>query len=189
VRIDLDHFKYVNDTMGHEAGDYVLTVVADILRAETRAEDLAARVGGDEFVLLLAPDSTEQDGAELAHRILEQIKSPQHFRGKTIRVGASFGVAGLGGGLLDRENLTIGADAALYEAKEAGRNRVHLYTPDLHDAVLSRRELARELRLAVGRDEFEPYFQAQFDAQTYEIVGVETLARWQAFLCQNSRST
>jgi len=180
VRIDLDHFKYVNDTMGHEAGDYVLTVVAEILRSETRPADLAARVGGDEFVLLLGPDATELDGQKTAERILDQIKSPKQYKNKTIRVGASFGVAGLGGGLLEREHLAIGADAALYEAKEAGRNRVHLYTPVLHEAVLERRELARELRLAVGRDEFVPFFQPQFDAHTFEIIGVETLARWQS---------
>jgi len=180
VRIDLDHFKYVNDTMGHEAGDFVLKSVARILEDEIRADDLAVRVGGDEFVLLLGPGATEDNGVEVATRILERIKEPRLYKDRTIRVGASFGVSGLGGNLLDRDELIIGADAALYEAKEAGRNRVHLYTPELHDSVLSRRDLARELRLAVGRDELEPFFQALYDAQTRQIVGVETLARWRS---------
>ncbi|MEM9341646.1 MAG: EAL domain-containing protein [Pseudomonadota bacterium] len=180
VRIDLDHFKYVNDTMGHEAGDFVLKCVAEILSEETKADDLAVRVGGDEFLLLLGRGSTEADGLTVAKRILKRIRAPKSFEDKTIRVGASFGVAGLAGGLLHKDDLIIAADAALYEAKEAGRNRVHLYTPELHNQVLSRRDIARELRLAVGRDEFEPFFQAQYDARTRRIVGVETLARWRS---------
>ena len=178
VRIDLDHFKYVNDTMGHEAGDFILCEVANILREETKSADLTARVGGDEFVLLLAPGSTSQDGEQLANRMLKRIKLPKYFENKSVRVGASFGVASTFDGLLEFDQLIIGADAALYEAKVTGRNRTHLYSPELHRAVQARRTLARELRRAVARSEFEPYFQPQFDARTHEVVGVETLARW-----------
>jgi diguanylate cyclase (GGDEF)-like protein/PAS domain S-box-containing protein len=180
VRIDLDHFKYVNDTMGHKAGDFALTEVARILKEETKGCDLAARVGGDEFVLLLGPNETAENGATLANRMLTRIREPKSFENRLIRFGASFGIASSEGGLLDFDELLIGADAALYEAKDLGRNRVRLYTPELHTVVLERRTLARELRRAVAQQEFEPFFQPQFDAETFEITGVETLARWQS---------
>ncbi len=178
VRIDLDHFKYVNDTMGHEAGDFILCEVSRILSEETKTSDLAARVGGDEFVLLLDPKTTSEQGEALADRMLARIKEPKLFENRTLRVGASFGVASTNDGILSLDELIIGADAALYQAKEAGRNRIRRYTSELHETVLSRRTLARELRRAVARQEFEPYFQPQLDATTHEVVGVETLARW-----------
>lgn len=178
VRIDLDHFKYVNDTLGHEAGDFCLCCVADILREETKAGDLPVRVGGDEFVILLGLNNTSQHGATVARRMLERIKAPKRMGSKTIRIGASFGVASTHDGLLPIEELTIGADAALYEAKDLGRNTVRLYSPALHNSVIERRSLAREIRRAVSNEEFVPFYQPQFDAVTRSIVGVETLARW-----------
>lgn len=178
VRIDLDHFKYVNDTLGHEAGDFVLCNVADILREETKEGDLPVRVGGDEFVILLGVGNTSEAGDIVAQRMLERIRQPSSFEGKTVRVGASFGIASTHDGLLPIETLTIGADAALYEAKDVGRDCVRLYTPELHSTVIGRRTLALEIRRAITNREFLPYFQPQFDAQTHDIVGVETLARW-----------
>lgn len=178
VRIDLDHFKYVNDTLGHEAGDYCLCCVADILREETKAGDLPVRVGGDEFVILLGPGNTSQEGETVAERMLERIRMPKRMGAKSLRIGASFGVASTHDGLLPIDELTIGADAALYEAKDLGRNSVRLYTPALHDSVIARRSLAREIRRAISKEEFVPYFQPQFDAVTRSVIGVETLARW-----------
>ncbi|MEM1431576.1 MAG: EAL domain-containing protein [Pseudomonadota bacterium] len=178
VRIDLDHFKYVNDTIGHDAGDFVLCEVGRILREETDAQDLPARVGGDEFLILLRPGTVSGDGVALAERILKRVRAPLIYQTKTIRVGASFGVASSADGILPTPELVVGADAALYEAKELGRNCIRLYTPDLHTDVLGRRCMARELRRAVASEEFEPHFHPQFDAYTRELVGVETLARW-----------
>lgn len=180
IRIDLDHFKYVNDTMGHEAGDYVLCRVADILDKETKDDDLAVRVGGDEFVLLLSQGSTEAAAFTIAERILSRISLPLYFDSKTIRVGSSFGIASLNSDIVSHEGLLVAADAALYEAKEAGRNRVHLYTPELNREVMLRRDLARELRLGIARQEFEPFFQPQVDAATGALSGVEVLARWRS---------
>lgn len=180
VRVDLDHFKYINDTMGHAAGDFVLCEVARVLREETKASDLPVRTGGDEFVILLAPELSSLEGQAVAERMLGRIKQPKDFGDKTIRVGASFGVASTRDGLLPLEQLLVGADAALYEAKDLGRNKVRMYTPELHGAVLDRRELAREIRLAIANEEFVPFFQAQFCAKTHEIVGVETLVRWRS---------
>ena len=180
VRIDLDHFKYVNDTLGHAAGDFVLCEVAEILRQETASEDLPVRIGGDEFVVFLAEEATIEDGQEMAERMLVRIGEPKRFGEKAVRVGASFGVASTREGLLPSDQILVGADAALYLAKENGRNTISLYTQDLHNSVLDRRELARELRLAVSREEFVPYFQPQFDAKSHRIVGVETLVRWKS---------
>ncbi|MEP6064670.1 MAG: EAL domain-containing protein [Paracoccaceae bacterium] len=180
VRIDLDHFKYVNDTLGHEAGDFVLCEVAKILRDETKGDDLPVRVGGDEFVILLGESTCAQAGESLAQRMLERIRIPKIYGNKTVRGGASFGVASTCEGLLPLEDLTIGADAALYEAKDLGRNKVRIYTPELHKSVLDRRKLARAIRRGIANEEFVPHFQPQFDAHTFEIVGVETLMRWAA---------
>ena len=184
IRIDLDHFKYVNDNMGHAAGDYVLCEVANILKAEIRTTpsdrlpDLAARMGGDEFVILLSPSTTFAQAVYVSERLLEKIKRPMSFESHTIEVGASFGIASTEGGLLAADDLLAAADAALYDAKESGRNTVCSYTSSLHREVVERRKLAREFRSAISNQEFEPYFQPQFDAATGELSGVEVLARW-----------
>lgn len=180
VRIDLDHFKYVNDTLGHQTGDFVLCEVARILQDEAGTTALPVRIGGDEFVLLLSAGTTAEDGAELAERILDRLRQPLTFEGKIIRYGGSFGVASTHDGLLPLEDLIIGADAALYEAKDMGRNRVRCYAAALHETVIGRRELAYEIRKAVANAEFEPYFQLQFDARTHRISGAEALARWRS---------
>ena len=178
VRIDLDHFKNVNDTMGHEAGDFALSEVAKILKKETKERDMPARVGGDEFVLLLAEGTTPDAAETVANRILKQVRVPKKFDGSTIRFGASFGIASSHDGMLGVSDLVIGADAALYLAKDQGRNQVCRYTRELHQTVGTNRTLARELKAAVAEEEFEPFFQPQFDAVTHDIVGVEALARW-----------
>ena len=180
VRIDLDHFKYVNDTMGHDAGDFVLREVGRILKSETKENDLPARIGGDEFVILLRPGGVASDGVVIAERMLARIRAPMSYEGKTVQIGASFGVATSADGILPTPEVIVGADAALYEAKENGRNRIQPYTPELHTSVLARRSMARELRRAVALEEFEPHFHPQFDARTREMVGVETLARWKS---------
>ncbi|MEM9429869.1 MAG: EAL domain-containing protein [Pseudomonadota bacterium] len=178
VRIDLDHFKYVNDTLGHDAGDHVLCVVADVLRNETAPGQLPARVGGDEFAVLMAAYETSQEAQELAERLLARIRQPVLYAGRPVRFGASFGVASSRDGLLRPEEVALGADAALYEAKALGRNTVQLYTPALHTHAAKNRDLATELRSAVETGAFVPHFQPQFDAKTGALVGVETLARW-----------
>ncbi len=178
VRIDLDLFKHVNDTLGHAAGDFVLQDVARILRERTKSVDLPARVGGDEFVLLLGPGSTPAEAGVLAERVKADIEKPKTFAGRQIRVSACFGVASTASQLVSLDEVIIAADAALYEAKEMGRAGVRHYTPTLHRAVLDHRSLARELRNGIAGEEFEPWFQPQFDARTRVLVGLETLARW-----------
>lgn len=179
VRIDLDHFKYVNDTHGHAAGDVVLINVAAILRDETKAADIAARVGGDEFVILMARDHDIEAASQMARRILKRISAPIAHAGATLSVGASFGIATTADGQLSVEDVILAADVALYEAKEAGRNGVYLYTPALHARATEHRDIAARLGGAISREEFVPFYQPQIDARSGALLGLEVLSRWE----------
>ncbi|ARE40785.1 diguanylate cyclase/phosphodiesterase (GGDEF & EAL domains) with PAS/PAC sensor(s) [Rhodovulum sp. P5] len=178
IRIDLDHFKYVNDTLGHEAGDLVLMRVADVLRDCLRGSDFAARIGGDEFTVLMAPGASEADAIALVERIRAQIEVPLLYEGRQCRFGASFGVAHIAELAQVGEDIQMFADAALYRAKEGGRNRSELFTPDLHRQIQHDRRLAVEIHEALDNDQFVPFFQPQVAAEGGRLVGVETLLRW-----------
>jgi diguanylate cyclase (GGDEF)-like protein len=178
VRVDLDHFKYVNDVLGHAAGDAALIHVGEILRSETRPGGLAARLGGDEFALLLPAGEEGSAGEALADRLRQRIRTPFFHESKSCIVGASFGIASNRAGPKDADELLSFADIALYEAKRKGRDRTETFTPRTHERLRDNRRLADELRLALERGEFEPFFQPQVDAQTLEITGAEVLARW-----------
>ncbi|WP_195822064.1 putative bifunctional diguanylate cyclase/phosphodiesterase [Roseobacter sp. MH60115] len=178
IRIDLDHFKNVNDTMGHEAGDLVLCEVARILRDVTAGKNVPVRIGGDEFIVLLVDDGSLQVAQDLAETILHKVSQPIEYEGKIIRVGASFGIASSECMLVERRELVRAADAALYLAKERGRNQVVAYGTDEHRKVIGVRDTAEQIRCGIERGEFEPFYQPQVDAQSREIVGVEVLARW-----------
>lgn len=178
IRIDLDHFKDVNDTMGHEAGDMVLCEVARVLRELTTDGNVPVRIGGDEFIFLLTDDGNLKTARALAEKILKKISRPIEYEGKTFRVGASLGVASSDCNLVERAELVRAADSALYIAKERGRNQVVSYGLTEHRKVIDVRNTAELIRRGIERGEFEPFYQPQVDAQTREIVGVEVLARW-----------
>ncbi|MCE8441213.1 putative bifunctional diguanylate cyclase/phosphodiesterase [Rhodovulum sulfidophilum] len=178
IRIDLDHFKNVNDTHGHAAGDHVLIRIAEILREGIAPGDVAARIGGDEFVILLGPGRDALEAQAMAERLRDEILRDIPFQNKTCRIGASFGICAADKRLVDNSALLVSADAALYASKDGGRNAITLYTPSLHRDVQQKRRLALEIEHAVLREEFLPYFQPQFDAATHALVGIETLARW-----------
>lgn len=178
IRVDLDHFKNVNDTLGHAAGDFVLVEVARCLQRSVGPKDLAARVGGDEFVILLAEGSGTDIAMDLTEKLRVQLGTDMVFEGKTCRIGASFGIASAFEGLVGNEDLLKSADAALYVAKDTGRNTTALYTPDVHHAVLAKRRLSSEIEHGIARGEFIAFFQPQFDAVGEELVGVEALVRW-----------
>ncbi|WP_299678770.1 GGDEF domain-containing phosphodiesterase [uncultured Roseobacter sp.] len=178
IRVDLDHFKNVNDTLGHGAGDFVLQQVGAILRNGIRPGDIAVRIGGDEFVILLAAGASTSEATQMTERLLEQIREEMNFEGRICRVGASFGVASAIGGLIGNGDLLKSADSALYTAKELGRNTTTVYTPQLHSIVNEKRMLSAEIEGGLKTGEFQPFFQPQFDAQSQEFVGVEALARW-----------
>ena len=180
--IDIDHFKGINDSLGHLVGDELLAEVAKRINSRLRSEDTAARLGGDEFVVLLSEIGSEPAlASSLAEKIAEEIRNQFEplfvIREMEIHLTASIGIALFPYGELTAENIIHNADAAMYQAKENGRNKVRLFTTGLRDAIVQHREIENELRNALKNDEFLLYFQAQFDGQK-EIIGFEALLRW-----------
>lgn len=178
IRIDLDHFKHVNDTLGHEAGDLVLARVGDVLRESLREGDFAARIGGDEFSILMAPGTSEDEAKEILSRLCSGLNEPLHYEGRLCRFGSSFGLAYVENVVEVGDDLNLFSDAALYRAKELGRNRVETFTPALHREIIKTRGLVEDIHIALEQDQFLPYFQPQICAQTGEVVGAEVLLRW-----------
>ncbi|NVK32999.1 MAG: EAL domain-containing protein [Rhodobacteraceae bacterium] len=179
LHIDLDRFKQINDTLGHAAGDAMLSHAATVLKANTRDDDFVARIGGDEFVIAIMDRTHEKELSKLAAKIVEEMRNPVPYDGHSCRLGASIGIA-----LADRNiadggrNLLVNADIALYRAKSNGRNRFEFFSDTLKAEIVRNKRLADDILNGLDRQEFLPYFQPQFDAKTLEIIGVEALARW-----------
>ncbi|HLG92230.1 MAG TPA: EAL domain-containing protein, partial [Acidimicrobiales bacterium] len=174
---DLDRFMWINDSLGHEAGDRVLAKVAERLRAVVRQSDTLARIGGDEFTLLCEVSDRAQ-ALEVAERVAACMQLPLRLDGSEVYVTASLGVAVSAGGSETAEQLLRQADLAMYKAKELGRARVELYEED--DAALSvtRLQMGTELHGAVKRCEFELHYQPLVDLHGRAVLGVEALVRW-----------
>jgi diguanylate cyclase (GGDEF)-like protein len=174
--LDLDHFKELNDTLGHEAGDQLLRQVGARLRAVLRATDMAARLGGDEFGVLCDP--CDSGRAELvADKILEAIAEPFPINGLNLRATASIGIAVFPEHAANEEQLMQHADVAMYEAKTTQAGRAS-YARERDKHSLERLTLAGELSRALEIDEIEAYYQPKADAASHRIVGVEALVRW-----------
>ncbi|WP_246085075.1 putative bifunctional diguanylate cyclase/phosphodiesterase [Rhizobium glycinendophyticum] len=178
LHIDLDRFKQINDTLGHSAGDAMLKHAAQTLRDNIRPGDFAARIGGDEFVLLVEFDGSCDPLADIASRIIEAMRQPISFNGHECRFGASIGIAYSSDRLADPRQLLQNADIALYNAKNLGRNRFEFYKPSSRSTLVDAHRLSDELLRGLERDEIIPFYQLQFDARTREIAGAECLARW-----------
>ncbi|MEL7179529.1 MAG: EAL domain-containing protein [Pseudomonadota bacterium] len=178
IRIDLDHFKTVNDTLGHAAGDAVLCRVGTILRQMAGEGDFAARLGGDEFVILLAPGRSAEDANAMVQEVHARIKEPLEFEGRHCRYDASFGLAFDDRLPDDPAELLSFADAALFKAKGLGRGQVAVFTKDLHEDLIQKRRRTGEIEQALEREEFVPFFHPQIEAETGLISGFEVLARW-----------
>lgn len=178
LTVDLDHFKAINDSLGHAAGDAVLQHVAKVLRRSTRDSDFVARLGGDEFVIIGSTAYESAFAHGLAQRILRALADPLPFQGGVCRFGASIGVAFADGAAAHPDQLLKNADLALYKAKQEGRNRCAIYSDDLKEQEDSLAQTRSELLLGLREGHFTPYYQAQFDATSLDVVGVEALARW-----------
>ncbi len=170
--LDMDGFKLVNDSLGHFVGDKLLIAVAERLRASIRGADLCARIGGDEFAVLLAG---EADPVDIARRIIQAVESRFVIGGESIFVSVSIGIVT---GLDDAETLLRNADVAMYHAKQAGRGRYELYEPRMYTARSSLLALTGELRQAIARCEFELHYQPLVDLSSGTIAGFEGLIRW-----------
>ncbi|WP_428491120.1 bifunctional diguanylate cyclase/phosphodiesterase [Rhodopila sp.] len=178
IIVDLDGFKPVNDTLGHDVGDQLLIEVAGRLKALMRATDVVARLGGDEFVILLTTLREPGDVAPFAERVLRRLADPVEVDGQQIRIGASLGIAFYPRDGLDVDTLLNQADMALYSAKTGGRGVYRCFDEHLTQAVTDRRLLERDLRRALDDDALEVHFQPKFDSASLRVIGFEALARW-----------
>lgn len=178
VRLDLDRFKHVNDTLGHAAGDRVLMRVADVLRDCVRVGDFASRNGGDEFSVLLAPGATEAEAREIVDRVHRKLAEPLIHAGRQCRFGASFGIAHTDDILATGADVHLFADAALHRAKLDGGNRAEVFSPQLHSDIRRDRSLAVDLFDALENHSLLPWFQPQVNAAECTLYGAEVLLRW-----------
>ena len=176
--IDLDRFKLINDTLGHEAGDKLLQELASRFSECVRGSDAVARLGGDEFVVLLQEVREVADVAAVARKILSAAMKPVHIAGQECRVTASIGICMYPAGAHDEQSLMKNADIAMYFAKEEGKNNFQFYSEDIQVQSVERMTLENSLRRALESDEFFLHYQAKLDFKTGRITGVEALLRW-----------
>lgn len=176
--VDLDRFKIINDTLGHDIGDTVLADIAKKIQKTLRADDTLARIGGDEFAILLENIEGERHAAQLAARIIESSSKPTTVAGKKLSVTASIGIAMYPEDGDDYATLIRNADTAMYQAKVGGRNGYAFYRKELTVESEKRLELQNELKTAVKKGELTLYYQPQIDMQTDKLIGVEALIRW-----------
>jgi diguanylate cyclase (GGDEF)-like protein len=177
--LDLDRFKNINDTLGHEAGDQLLQEVAARLKTCLRESDTVARLGGDEFVVMLPELDVEKYTATVARKILAAVARPFVLAGQEYRVTASIGISTYPQDGLDEQTLTKNADVAMYKAKEEGKNNFQFYSEKLNASSLERLSLESHLRHALERNEFQLYYQTKRDIRSGQITGMEALLRWQ----------
>ncbi|MEO9103277.1 MAG: EAL domain-containing protein [Burkholderiaceae bacterium] len=176
--LDLERFKNVNDSLGHDLGDQVLRLVGERLRSIARAEDTMARTGGDEFSVIMSRVSRDDEALPFARRILCSLREPFEINGLTLHIGASIGIALAPRDALAPEQLIKYADLALYEVKAAGRNTVRVYQPAMGNVVDRRLILEQELREALARGQLTLVYQPQIQTRDRTVTGLEALLRW-----------
>jgi diguanylate cyclase (GGDEF)-like protein/PAS domain S-box-containing protein len=177
--LDLDRFKEVNDSLGHTVGDNLLLSVSKRLVKGVRHSDTVSRQGGDEFVILLFEIAHPEDAATTAEKILLSLAVPHQIGGNELHIGCSIGISIYPDDGLDAETLIKNADAAMYHAKESGRNNCQFFKPEMNLKAVARQSLESSLRHALDREEFLLHYQPKIDLHTGKINGVEALIRWQ----------
>ncbi len=175
--IDLDKFKEINDTLGHDGGDFLLKSIAERLKAATRMGDFVARLGGDEFVVVQDSVTDKQEAGHFAERLLNTLRAPLQFEGFELRPEASLGIAMVPTDGTTSERLLKCADLALYASKAAGRNRFHFFLPEMDAELRARLKLERQVREATQKQGFVLHFQPLFETQGQHLTGFEALIR------------
>ena len=178
IMIDVDHFKDINDTLGHDAGDALLKRLAEMLHAAFRSGDTVARLGGDEFAVILRGLHSEADMMRPVNALQDLLRRPIEHGGRSFSVSASIGAALHGDLDADPSHMIKNADIALYRAKDEGRNRSVVFTPSMRSSLEQRIELLRDVRAAIAAKEFVLYYQPVVDIASHSVSGFEALMRW-----------
>ncbi|HEX8692359.1 MAG TPA: EAL domain-containing protein [Longimicrobium sp.] len=177
--LDLDHFKVVNDSLGHPTGDRLLCDVGERIRTAVRGGDTLARLGGDEFTLLLPRLRRPDDAERVARKIVDALRGPYEVDGQEVFVTASVGVAVAPDDGADAETLIRHADIAMYRAKEAGRDAIKFFAPEMNERLRDRLELERTLRRALAQEQLRLHYQPVLEVASGRVIAVEALVRWQ----------
>ena len=177
--IDLDRFKIINDSLGHQIGDLLLIAIAQKLNNIVRETDTIARLGGDEFIALLEPISQIKDAIDIAERIIQELQSPFYLEERQVFTSASIGIVLSSPQYSQGDDLLRDADIAMYRAKSQGKNRYEMFDQEMYNLALTRHKIENNLHHALDRKEFQVYYQPIICLETQEIVGFEALLRWQ----------
>lgn len=176
--VDLDHFKDINDSLGHTIGDQLLIAISQRLKKSVRAADTVARLGGDEFTVLVKDLKDEQGAIEVAEKILDAFREPVIVDAHTLKITGSIGISLYPRDGGNTETLLRNADAAMYRSKRDGRNAARLYAADMTEHAIARLALESELHEAISNEEFSVRYQPQVDMRSGAVVGAEALLRW-----------
>lgn len=177
--VDLDHFKQINDSLGHTVGDALLQAVTTRLTKTIRGEDTLARLGGDEFTIIMESLFQPQDASILAEKIINVLQQPIQIDEHTLYISSSIGISLFPKDATDAVSLLKYADAAMYRAKEEGRNNFQFYSAEMTELAIERLVMTNSMRQALKNEEFVIHYQPQIDATTNTLIGMEALVRWQ----------
>jgi len=177
--IDIDHFKFINDSLGHQIGDELLKVLAERFTGVLRKGDTVARFGGDEFVIILPKIAAMENIKHIAHNLLKALQLPYNIAGHELMVTGSVGISVYPDDSENADDLIQHADSAMYLAKQQGRNNSQFYTPEINEQITRRLTLEKALRQALEQEQFVVYYQPKINLASHKMTGVEALVRWQ----------